>query len=139
MITRKNVPAKAATFKFEYVTCTASLLVAGAQGDGIVVHAVNDSTVAEQVQVMIYHNTGAGAVTVYDSGPIAVVPTWQWGLGYTVKASGEYWVRIRASSQFLIPKVSFDRIQNGVWTPLVTYRPGDFAIFQLLPTRKRLW
>lgn len=124
-----------AKFIFEYVTSTVSVL----SNDGIVAHVVNDSTTAQSTQVIIYQNTGAGAVVSTDSGVVALTPTWQWGLGYTVSQSGEYWVRARVSSDALIPKVSFERMQGGVWIPLVTYRPGDFAVFQLTPKRQRVW
>ena len=124
-----------ARFKFEYVTSTVSVL----NSDGIVVHVVNDSSTAQSTQAIIYQNTGAGAVLSTDSGVVALTPTWQWGLGYTISQSGEYWVRVRTSSDALIPKVSFERLQSGVWIPLVTYRPGDFAVFQLTPKRQRVW
>jgi hypothetical protein len=126
-------------YKFEYVTSTVSLLVRKGQGDGIVVHVVNDSVTPEKTRVVIYHNTGAGAMTASDTGDTDVVPTWSWSLGYTVSESGEYWVRIQTTSKFLIPKVSFERVQNGIWIPLVNYRPGDFAVFRLKPARKRVW
>lgn len=48
-------------------------------------------------------------------------------------------MRIAATSDVLIPKVSFERLQAGTWDPVVTYRPGDFAVFRLKPSRKRLW
>jgi hypothetical protein len=141
MPAQKKTPKKGGnvSFKFDYVTSTVSLVVIAGQGDGIVVHVVNDSSATENTRVFIYHNTGAGAITVADTGPIAVVPTWQWGLGYTVTESGEYWVRVQTMSEILIPKVSFERVQKGVWTPVVSYKPGDFAVFQLTPSRKRLW
>jgi hypothetical protein len=127
-------------FKFEYVTSAVSLLEIAGQGDSIVVHVVNDSVKIGNTQVFIYQNTGAGAITVYDTGTITIVPTWTWGLGFTIKESGEYWVRIQTTSDLLIPKVSFERFsQQGVWTPVIDYKPGDFAIFQLTPSRKRLW
>ena len=115
------------------------LVTAGGQGDGIVVHVVNDSGAAENARVVIYQNTGAGAVTLVDTGMVAIVPTWQWGLGFTVARSGEYWVRVQASSEFLIPKVQFERLQNGIWSPVIAYEPGDFAVFGLKPSRRRLW
>jgi hypothetical protein len=121
--------------KFEYVTSTVSLL----QGDGIVVHVLNDSSISEGTHVVIYQNTGAGAIVAADSGNVVVVPTWEWGLGFTIPNSGEYWVRIRASSESLIPKVSFERFVNSVWVPVVSYRPGDFAVFKLRPKRRRIW
>jgi hypothetical protein len=135
-----NMPAKKTSLKrksleFEYVTSTVSLL----QGDGIVVHVVNDSSSTEQVRVVIYQSTGAGAIVATDSGPVALTPTWQWGLGFTISTSGEYWVRIHASSEFLVPKASFERVKNSVWVPVVSYRPGDFAVFKLRPTRRRIW
>ncbi len=139
MSKKKTASTKASTFRFEYVTSTVSLLVTAGQGDGIVVHVVNDSDAAENARVVIYRNTGAGAITVVDTGTIAVVPTWQWGLGFTVTESGEYWVRVQTTSEFLIPKVSFERVQNGTWTPVAVYSPGDFAVFQLKPSRKRVW
>jgi hypothetical protein len=139
MSKEKRAPTKTISLKFEYVTSTVSLLVRAGQGDGIVVHVVNDSGTTGNTRVVIYHNTGAGAATVVDTGIIAVVPTWQWGLGFTVTISGEYWVRVQTSSEFLIPKVSFEHSQNGVWTPVVDYKPGDFAVFRLKPSRKRLW
>jgi hypothetical protein len=66
--------------KFEYVTSTVSML----QADGIVVHVVNDSATGESTRVVIYQNTGAGAIVAVDSGNTVVAPTWQWGLGFTV-------------------------------------------------------
>ena len=120
--------------KFEYVTSTVSML----QADGIVVHVVNDSATSESTRVVIYQNTGAGAIVAVDSGITVVAPTWQWGLGFTVPSSGEYWARISASSEFLIPKASFERLQGSFWAPVVSYRPGDFAVFKL-PLRKRIW
>jgi hypothetical protein len=122
-------------FQFEYVTSGVSLF----NGDGIVVHVVNDSGANESTQVVIYQNTGAGATTAADSGVVQLVPTWTWGLGYTVPSSGEYWLRIRSSSESLVPKASFERFQSGAWMPVVSYRPGDFAVFELKPARKRLW
>lgn len=122
-------------FQFEYVTSGISLI----HGDGVVVHVVNDSGVNESTHVVIYQNTGAGALTATDSGLVQVAPTWTWGLGYTIPSSGEYWLRVRATSENLVPKASFERFQNGLWLPIVTYHPGDFAVFQLHPARKRLW
>jgi hypothetical protein len=126
--------------KFEYVSSTVSVIVNGAgQGDGIVVHVVNNSNVKEEARVIIFHNTGAGAVVATDTGVVDIIPTWQWGLGFTVPQSGEFWVRIEVSSAVLVPKASFERIQNGIWVPYVSYLPGDFAIFELFPNHKRIW
>ena len=124
---------------FEYVTSTVSLLMTANQGDGIVVHVVNDSGTSENARAIIYQNTGAGALIAADSGNLGIVPSWQWGLGFTISKSGEYWVRVQVSSEFLIPKVLFERFQNGIWVPVESYRPGDFAVFRLKPSRKRLW
>jgi hypothetical protein len=129
----ENVDPVGPAFALEYVTSAVSVL----PNDGIVVHVVSDSSVAESTRVVIYQNTGAGAITVVDTGRVAVAPTWTWGLGFTVKESGEYWLRIQATSESLIPKASFERVDGGIWKPVVTYRPGDFAVFSL--TRKRLW
>jgi hypothetical protein len=138
-VPRAKKSPKRTVFRFEYVTSTVSLMVRAGQGDGIVVHVVNDSAAVEQSRVIIYQNTGAGAVVATDSGVNPVAPTWQWGIGFTVRSSGEYWVRISASSEVLVPKASFERDQGGLWVPVVTYRPGDFAVFRLTPTRQRLW
>jgi hypothetical protein len=121
-------------YEYEYVTSTVSLL----HGDGIVVHVVNDSPTAARAQVVVYKNTGAGAVTVDDSNSV-VVPSWSWGFAVTVAEDASYWLRIRATSAFLIPKALFEHLTGGVWVPVVTYRPGDFAVFKLKPVRKRLW
>lgn len=136
MAKRQAAPQKIeGRFEFEYVTSAVSV----SKGDGIVVHVVNDSGAAENARVVIYQNTGAGASTVADSGSEVVTPTWMWGLGFTVPESGEYWLRIQASAEFLVPQASFERLHGGVWTPVVTYRPGDFAAFDLHPRRKRIW
>jgi hypothetical protein len=131
---KKMSPRSSNKSKFEYVTSTVSMF----QGDGIVVHVVNDSAAGESARVVIYQNTGAGAIVAADSGNALVTPTWQWGLGFTLPSNGEYWTRIFVSSEFLIPKVSFERLQGSTWVPVVSYRPGDFAIFKL-PIRKRIW
>ena len=120
-------------FKFEYVTSAVSLQ----KGDGVVVHVVNDSGIAENTHAIIYQNTGAGARTAADSGVVVVTPTWNWGLAFTIPESGEYWLRIQATSELLIPKAAFERVKDGLWVPVVTYRPGDFAAFSL--GRRRLW
>jgi hypothetical protein len=36
------------------------------QADGIVVHVVNDSATGESTRVVIYQNTGAGAIVAVD-------------------------------------------------------------------------
>ncbi|HZK79550.1 MAG TPA: hypothetical protein VFC46_00745 [Humisphaera sp.] len=102
MAKQKTPKPKIVQFKFDYVTSTASLLVVGGQGDGIVVQVVNDSGASANTRAVIYHNTGAGAIVAADSGNAVVAPNWQWGLGFTVHESGEYWVRVQASSEFLI-------------------------------------
>ena len=135
MSIRKPGSPRTKVVEFEYVTSAVSLI----DNDGIVVHIVNDSPVTGTARVVIYQNTGAGAVTATDSGIASLIPTWNWGIGYTVSTSGEYWLRIQTSSQFLIPKASFERLGNSVWIPVVTYRPGDFALFKVKPTRKRMW
>jgi hypothetical protein len=125
--------------KFEYITSSVSGIITAGQADGIVIHVLNDSKAKEKARVIIYQNTGAGAVIATDSNVVDIVPSWQWGLGFTIPNSGEYWVRIEVTSSELIPKASFERIQNGIWIPYVSYKPGDFAIFALQPSRKRLW
>jgi hypothetical protein len=120
-------------FELEAVTSAVSVLA----DDGIVVHVVNDSGATENARVVIYQNTGAGAVTVADSGRVAITPTWTWGLAFPVKDSGEYWLRVQTTSEALIPRASFERAAGATWNPVVRYEPGDFATFSL--TRKRLW
>jgi hypothetical protein len=127
--------AEGQNFKFEYITSTVSLL----KDDGIVVHVVNDSDVAGNTHVVIYMNTGAGASIATDSGSVVVTPTWAWGLGFTIPGSGEYWLRIQTTSEVLIPKASFERFRESIWIPVVSYRPGDFAVFKLKPSRERIW
>jgi len=121
--------------RFEYVTGTVSTY----KGDGIVAHVLNDSATTQHTRVIIYQNTGAGAVVSVDSGVTAIALNWMWSLGFTVPSSGEYWVRVAASTDVVVPKVSFERSQPGLWVPVVTYRPGDFAVFDRTPTRHRLW
>jgi hypothetical protein len=89
--------------------------------------------------VIIYKNTGAGAIVSTDTKVVDIVPSWQWGLGFTIPDSGEYWVRVEVTSSDLIPKTSFERFTNGIWVPVVSYLPGDFAIFKRQPSRKRIW
>lgn len=120
----ENQELEGSAFEFEYVTSSVGIRA----GDGIGVHVVNDSGVAESTRVVIYKNTGAGAVTVADTGRVTVTQTWTWAMGFTVMDDADYWLRVQTTSDSLIPRASF---------PTVTYRPGDFAVFSL--TRKRLW
>jgi hypothetical protein len=117
----------------EYVTSAVSL----SKDDNIGVQVVNDSGLPETARVVIYQNTGAGAKVVADTGRVTVAATWTWGLSFPVKDPGEYWLRIQASSEALIPKASFERLDGAIWKLVESYRPGDFAVFSL--TRKRLW
>ena len=122
-------------YLLEYITSAVSLLA----GDGIVVHVLNESQKKATTRVIIYQNTGAGAIVATDSGDKEVAPTWVWGLGYTLSSNGEYWVRIKATSETLVPKASFERDIASVWTPIVTYLPNTFAIFDLRGVKKRIW
>ena len=117
----------------KYVTSAVSVL----DNDGIVVHVLNYDTVTRTARVHIYKNTGAGAVEVVDTGDKQVVATWNWGLGYTVQDSGEYWVELDLNSEKLVPKVSFEKYDGGRWVPITMYLPGDFAVFD--PQLRRLW
>ncbi len=126
-----NFPGAGLTNGPEYVTGAVSLL----DNDGIAIHVTNDSNQAGNIHVVIYHNTGAGAIVVVDQGQ-NLPKTWTWGLGFTVLppqfSSGEYWLRIQTSSPNLIPTAKFERNDAGIWKPFVTYRPGDFAIFKYM-------
>lgn len=125
--------AVGSAFELEYVTSAVGL----AKDDNIGIQVVNDSGVAENVRVVVYKNTGAGAVTVADTSRVVVTPTWTWGMGLAVKDSADYWLRIQATSDALVPKALFLHDEAGVWKTIESYRPGDFAVFSL--TRKRLW
>jgi len=129
------MPEIVISLKYEYVTGATSLL----KGDSIGVHIVNDSNQTELARVVIYQNIGAGASVVADSGIFNITSNWTWGLGYTLSDSGEYWLRIQVSSQFLVPKASFERYRKFAWIPFVTYHSGEFAIFKLQPFRDRVF
>jgi len=120
-------------YTLEYVTSALPSYV----NDGIGVQVVNDSSVAQNTRVVIYKNTGAGAVTVADTGHVNLGPTWTWFLGFTVMDAAHYWLRIQATSESLIPKASLERSEGGFTKQVENYRPGDFAVFSL--GRKRLW
>jgi hypothetical protein len=126
-------------FKYEYLTSAETLMVFPNQGDAISVVVLNDGVVEEYTYVVIYRDTGAGTRAMVDQGPQVVYPAAAWSLGYTALEAGEYWVRIQTTSQFMIPKVSFERYGDRAWCPLVSYTPGDFAVYQLRPLRKRMW
>ncbi len=126
-------------FAFEYGTGTVALVRQASHGDGIVAHGINDSGLPESTRVQVYQNTGAGATTATESGGVVVTPTWQWSLAFTIPNAGEYGVRIRATSECLIPQVAFERLQGDLCIPVVSYGPGDFAVFKLRPSRKRVW
>ncbi len=120
------------TYYFEYITATAAVQA----NDRILCEVLNYSTRKEWARVRIYRNAQDGAIQVMDSGDEEVVSTWQWGLAYEVRG-GNYWVQVMVSSEFLIPRVSFESLQAGAWRPLAAYLPGDFAVFELLPVRRR--
>lgn len=120
-------------FQFEYVTSAVSML----PGEGIVVHVVNDSGASENVRVVLYKNTGPGAIVITDSGRTAVGSTWTWGSAYTTKEPGEYWLRIQVTSESLVPSARFTRHTAGIWVAYESYRPGDFATFSL--ARRRMF
>ena len=128
-------------FALEYVTGAVSMII----GDGIVIHVTNDSPVEAITQLIIYQNTGTGAIIKSDSGRYPLVPTWMGGASYTIQESNEYWVRILSTSEFVIPQVAFDRLSEPgphprpPFTPFVMYRPNDLALFELQPQRRRRW
>ncbi len=129
----EKAEAVGSPFELEYVTSAVSVRA----DDSIIVNVVNDSGVAESTRVVIFQNTGAGAITVADTGRVTVTPTWTWILGFPVKNPGEYWLRIQTTSESLVPKAVFQHPEGGTWKNLESYKPGDFAAFSL--TRKKLW
>lgn len=118
-------------FTLEYVTGRVGMF----KGDGIVVNAINDSTASENVGIIIYH----GASVASDSGTLVVTPMTISGLGFTVPQNGDYWLRVRVTSECLVVTASFERLRDGNFVPLLSYLPGDFAIFRLQPSKTRLW
>jgi hypothetical protein len=110
----------------EYVSGAVSVFA----NDGIVVHVLNHSDLKESVRVRIFENTGAGAVQVTDSGVMDVIPTWTGGLGFTVQTSGEHWAQVQASSESVVVTAAFQRLEGGRFIPVVSYSPGDFAVFE---------
>ncbi len=100
-------------FALEYVTGAVSMII----GDGIVIHVTNDNQAEAITQLIIYQNTGTGAIIKSDSGSYPLVPTWMGGASYTIQESGEYWVRILSTSEFVIPQVSFDRLSEPGLNP----------------------
>jgi hypothetical protein len=122
-------------FKSEYVTGSVSIL----NGDGIAVHIINDSGKSENVRVIIYKKTVGDATVVTDTGNVIIFPTRTWSLGHTISDSGGYWIRIQSTSELLVPVVSFERFHESVWSPIVVYPPGAFAIYKLHPDRQRVW
>lgn len=137
---KPRVPKQKNPFLFEYVTSTVALLEKNGQGDGIVVQVLNDSVATTKAQALIYQNGGGGAVVVVDSGLVDLPPTWAWSLIFTIAKTAEYWVRIRAASEFSVPSVNFERADaTGMWLPVARYLPGDFATFKLKPARRRIW
>ena len=129
----ESLEAVGSAFELEYVTSAVGM----GMNDAVLVDVVNDSGVAENVRVVLYKNTGAGAVTVIDTGRVVVAPTWTWGSNIPIKDGSAYWLRIQTTSESLIPRALFLHDEAGVWKTVESYRPGDFAVFSL--TRKRLW
>ena len=122
-------------FTIEYATGAVTL----SQGDGLVIHVTNDSSQAEDVQLTIFENMEAGAIPVVGPHTQTLPPLFTGGLGFTARAGGEYWVRIQVGSQFIIPHVSFERLQQRTLTPWLVYKPGEFAVFDQQPVRRRRW
>lgn len=124
-------------YKFEYLTGRVSLKIQNEQPDGIVVHIFNNSEVIEHSRIFIY---GSSLVSpIVDSENLILNSNSHSGIGTTIPESGEYYVRIQTTSEFIVPTVSFDRINNSEWVSIVHYLPNDFAVFQMQPTKKRLW
>jgi hypothetical protein len=121
-------------FTIEYATGAVSLF----RGDGLVIHVTNDSSQAEDVQLTIFENMEAGATTVAGPHIQTLPPLFTGGLGFTAPNGGEYWVRIQGS-EFTIPHVFFEHLQQRTRTPWLVYKPGDFAVFEQQPVRRRRW
>jgi hypothetical protein len=132
-------PAREAflTYRLEYVTGVLSLY----KGDGLVVNVINDGHAYQSIIAIIYSNLPGGPYIEYDSGHVNLPGDWTWGLGFPAPEDGHYWLRVQATSEWLIPQATFERYSysEGMWIPIVSYRPGDFAVFALLPERHRIW
>lgn len=129
----ESLEVAGSAFELEYVTGAVALVT----DDGILVDGVNDSGVTENVRLVIYKNTGAGAVLVADTGRVNVAATWTWSASLSVKDTSAYWLRVQTTSESLVPRALFVHNEGGGTRTVESYRPGDFAVFSL--TRKRLW
>jgi hypothetical protein len=121
-------------FTIEHATGAVSLV----QGDGLVIHVTNNSSQTEDVQLTIFENTATGASTVVGPHTQTLPPLFTGGLGFTASEGGEYWVRIQGSES-TVPQVFFERLQQRTLTPWLVYKPGDFAVFDQQPVRRRRW
>jgi hypothetical protein len=125
-------------FTFEYLT-GAFLLY---EDDGIQGSVLNPTS-ADVDFYMEIHN--GSTLTLVDHFDVTVPPGEAWGFGFTALPNvggGAYWLRLRTSSEFLIPTLSWvrsEQAEGGKFVPFVNFRPGDFAIFRLRPTHERIW
>jgi hypothetical protein len=118
----------------EYATGAVSMV----RGDGLVIHVTNASSQTEDVELTIFENAVTGATTVAGPYRQTLPPLFTGGLGFTVSEGGEYWVRIQGS-EWIIPHVFFERLHQRTLTPWLVYKPGDFAVFDQQPVRRRRW
>ena len=132
--------------RYEYVTGEHELLSVlesptVRRTDGIRVRVLNDTLTEQQFVVRIEHPINR----FYTTEQIAIAPHRDWGLGFTPNEFvGFYWVRIYASSPFVLPVVQFIRPTSTGWNDLYVYRPSDFATFErtrplFLIRRTRIW
>ena len=152
MIVVCAIAAPAQAFDIEYVTgaeglwngCTNGPDSCAYNGNGIVVFVYNNSENIQDGEIVIYKNTGARGQLVSEH-QFSIPPNHNAGLAYTIDfeaGSGNYWVAIRASSDLLVPTVTFEHWVEeegpGMFLPFVHYKNGDFAVFKLKKSGKRV-
>ncbi len=139
------------TSDYEYLFLTAPEIL-GAKVDQIYVNLLNggNANVKHQEFVYKYNEYGDAHSEVWRNPipgqPVDEMPP-QNIRGYLtplVTETAFYSVLIYSNSDQLVPSVIFYRSPNNAtdarpsYLPVVEYRPGDFAVFQL-STGKRLW
>jgi hypothetical protein len=110
----------------EYVTGGEFILA----NDSITIFVLNTDELPGSTRVLVYQNTGVGAVLFADTGVLTVAPTVTEAIGVSLLTGGFYWLKIYVSSNELVPNAHFIRIQGGQPVTFASYSPGDFAVFE---------
>ncbi len=108
--------------RLDYMTAPVPVSVFNA----ISVNVLNHSALTESVRIRIHYRNAGGVGLLSDTGDVNLIAAGTYSAAIAASEEGDYWIQIHTNCESLIPSATF----HNTGSPVISYSPGDFAVFE---------